>query len=229
MDGVNDRLIKIATEQLKGSQRRMYQAEVCRELCESRPRRAERRFGWCRYAITKGIEELLQKEEGKDVPKVVKRPYAAARRSEVKHPKLAVDIQLIVEPKTLCDPEMQTERVYTNMTSREVRQALLDLGYSEAEAPAERTIRDILNRMNYRLKRIQKSKPLKKTEETDPIFENVDARRQEYADNAEVLEISVDTKAKVSLGEYSQGGKSRTDSSGNVPKALDHDTSMKKN
>jgi hypothetical protein len=101
-----------------------------------------------------------------------------ARRSEVGNPQLAIDIQLIVEPRTHSDPEMQSERVYTNMTSREVRQALLEKGYTEEEAPAERTIRDILNRMNYRLKRIQKSKPIKKTEETDAIFENVNARRE---------------------------------------------------
>ena len=39
-------------------------------------------------------------------------------------------------------------------------------------------MRDILNRMNYRLKRIQKGKPLKKTEETDAIFANVKAVRE---------------------------------------------------
>jgi hypothetical protein len=39
--------------------------------------------------------------------------------------------------------------------------------------PAERTLRDILNRRNYRLKRIQKGKPLKKTDATDAIFANV--------------------------------------------------------
>ena len=49
----------------------------------------------------------------------------------------------------------------------------------EAEVPRERTMRNILNRMNYRLKRIQKGKPLKKTKDTDAIFENVQAVRAE--------------------------------------------------
>ena len=61
--------------------------------------------------------------------------------------------------------------------------------------------------MNYRLKRIQKGKPLKKTEHTDAIFENVHAAGEKYKDDPEALEISVDTKAKVSLGEYVLGGK----------------------
>ena len=73
--------------------------------------------------------------------------------------------------------------------------------------PSERTMRDILNRMNYRLKRIQKGKPLKKTEETDAIFANVKEVREEARDDPETLEISMDTKAKVSLGDYVRGGK----------------------
>jgi hypothetical protein len=68
-------------------------------------------------------------------------------------------------------------------------------------------MRAILNRMNYRLKRIRKGKPLRKTEETDAIFENVKRVREEAKADPEALEISMDTKAKVSLGGYSRGGK----------------------
>jgi hypothetical protein len=78
---------------------------------------------------------------------------------------------------------------------------------AEAELPSERTLRDILNRMNYRLKRIQKGKPLKKTEETDAIFANVKRVREQARKEPETLEISMDAKAKVSLGDYVRGGK----------------------
>ena len=74
--------------------------------------------------------------------------------------------------------------------------------------PAVRTLRDILNRMNYRLKRIRKGKPLRKTEETDAIFANVAAARQEARGDPRTLEVSIDTKAKVAVGDYSRGGKS---------------------
>jgi hypothetical protein len=40
-------------------------------------------------------------------------------------------------------------------------------------------MRNILNRMNYRLKRIRKAKPLKKTPQTDAIFANVKAVKAE--------------------------------------------------
>ena len=80
--------------------------------------------------------------------------------------------------------------------------------------PSERTLRDILNRMNYRLKRIQKGKPLKKTKETDAIFANVKEVQQQARSDPETLEISMDTKAKVALGNYA-GGREHQDQAGN--------------
>lgn len=134
--------------------------------------------------------------------------------SEEANPQLAIDIRLTVEPHTQSDPELKTERRYTNLSAAEVPVALVERGHDENQLPSERTIRDILNRMNYQLKRIQKGKPLKKTEDTDAIFENVHAAREQYQDDQETLEISVDTKTKVSLGEYVLGEKNRTDSKG---------------
>ena len=64
----------------------------------------------------------------------------------------------------------------------------------------------ILNRLNYRLKRIRKAKPLKKTQETNPIFANVKAAKQEARAEPTTLEISLDTKAKVNEGDYARGG-----------------------
>lgn len=206
MEGVLDDLLVSAARQLKGRQRRIFLAQVCDVLCDGSPRKTEARFGWGRETIAKGLEEQSQQE-----PLPVPAPTSprGRQRSEQANPQLAVDIRLIVEPHTHSDPELKSERQYTNLSAGEVRQALLNKGYEADQLPSERTLRDILNRMNYRLKRIQKGKPLKKTEETDAIFDNVHAARQEYQDDPETLEISVDTKAKVSLGEYALGGKNQ--------------------
>ena len=67
-------------------------------------------------------------------------------------------------------------------------------------------MRHILNRLNYRLKRIPKGKPLKKTEETEAIFANVARVHDQARADPEMLEIAMDTKAKVALGEYVRGG-----------------------
>jgi len=94
------------------------------------------------------------------------------------------------------------------MSAAEVLESLREQKhYRTEDLPSERSMRDILNRMNYRLKRIQKGKPLKKTKDTDAIFANVRAVHEQSRLEPDTLEISVDTKAKVSLGEYSRGGK----------------------
>jgi hypothetical protein len=128
-------------------------------------------------------------------------------RSETKDPRLAADIRAIVGPHTYADPELKSARRYTNLSAAEVRDALIAKGYSPERLPSERTMRDILNRMNYRLKRIPKGKPLKKTKETDAIFANVKRVREQMRHDPETLEISMDTKAEVGLGDYARGGK----------------------
>jgi hypothetical protein len=129
------------------------------------------------------------------------------QRSEEKDPRLAAEIRSIVEPHTHADPELKSSRRDTNLSAAEVRTALIEKGYPRGKLPGERTMRDILNRMNYRLKRLQKGKPLKKTEQTDAIFANVQAVREEVRADPATLEISMDTKAKVALGDYVRGGK----------------------
>jgi transposase len=196
-------LIRSAAHRLKGHQRRSFQAEVALRLCDGNPRQAERRFGWGRETVQKGLHEARQGLRCQE-------DFAARgrQRSEEKDPQLGADIRALVEPHTQADPELKSARRYTNLTAKEVRQALKDQkGYTDQQLPAERTLRDILNRMNYRLKRIQKAKPLKKTQQTDAIFANVAAVRQEVRGDPETLELSVDTKAKVSEGAYARGGK----------------------
>jgi len=57
---------------------------------------------------------------------------------------------------------MKTDLVYTRITARKVWKQLITLGYTEKELPTERTIRNILNRLGYTLKPVQKTKPEKK-------------------------------------------------------------------
>ncbi len=140
MEGVADELLIAAASQMAGIQRRIFLAEVCRKLCDGNTRQAERRFGWGRNTIAKGIEE--QKLDP-DALATRKSGNAGKKRSEEQNPQLAIDIRLIVEPHT----------------------------------------------------------------QTDAIFENVQAVRTESEADPETLEISIDTKTKVKLGEYLMGGK----------------------
>jgi len=208
MDGLlarHDALLLAAAKRLQGHQRRLFLAEVTLQLCDGNPRQAERRFGWGRDTVSKGLHELQQGI------RCLENFAARARpRWEEKNPQLAQDIRAIVEPHTQADPELKSARRYTNLSAAEVLQALLaNPGYADQNLPKERTMRDILNRMNYRLQRVQKAKPLKKTKQTDAIFANVAAVQQEVKSDPAALEISIDTKAKVSEGDYGRGGKNQ--------------------
>ena len=206
MDGAThqyDSLIRSAAQRLKGHQRRLFQAEVASTLCEDRPRLAERRFGWGRDCVEKGLHET-----GSGLRCIENFAAKGSLPCEVKDPQLAADIRAVVEPHTQADPEMKSSRRYTNLSAREVLEASKSQkGYTEDRLPKERTMRDVLNRLGYRIKSIHKAKPLKKTEDTDAIFANVRAARQESGTDPTALEISIDTKAKVHQGDYSRGGK----------------------
>jgi Rhodopirellula transposase DDE domain len=178
----SDRLIALAARALTGYKRRRFVAEVTLALCEGNARRSEERFGWSRLTAEKGLRERASGIRCLE-------NFAARRRPmwEEKHPHVAAAIQAIVEPRTQADPELKSARRYTNLSAQEVRHALLAKGYRPEEVPAERTLRDILNRMHYRLKRIQKGKPLQKTKDTDAIFANVAAVKAAVAGDAETL------------------------------------------
>lgn len=202
-DDRSDRLLRLAAQRLSGHRRRLFQAEVARALCGGSARRAERRFGWGRENIDTGLHEL---DTG--IRCVENFATRGQRRTEDANPQLAADIRDLVEPHTHADPELKSERQYTDLSAREVRDRLRTAKrYATDDLPSERTMRDILNRMGYRLKRIRKGKPLKKTADTDALFANVRAVREQAKDDPHVLEISVDTKAKVSEGAYARGGK----------------------
>jgi hypothetical protein len=198
-----DQLIRSAAHRLTGQQRRLFEAEVADALCNGSPRAAERRFGLCRDTVATG-----QHEARSGIRCVEDNALRGKLPAEVKDPQLAIDIRAIVEPHTLADPERNSARRYTHLSAREVLQALqIHKGYVNDCLPSERSMRDILNRMGYRLKRIQKAKPLKKLPETDAVFDNIDAVKKEYENDPETLEISYDAKAKVNEGDYSRGGK----------------------
>ena len=195
-------LLRQGAQRLQGHERRLFMAEVALKLWNGNPRIAERRLGWGRATVAQGLHELQQGVRCLENFAARGRP-----RWEVKTPGLAQDIRAIVEPHTQADPELKTARRYSNLSAADVLEALrTKQGYAPEKLPSARTMRDILNRMNYRLKRIRKGKPLKKTPQTNAIFANVKAVKAAVK-GPETLEISVDTKAKVNEGDYARGGK----------------------
>jgi Rhodopirellula transposase DDE domain len=199
-----DDLVRSAAKRLTGFRRRSFMAEVASRLCDGSARKAERRFGWARGAVETGLHEA-----GQGIRCVENFSARGRPRSEEADPRLAADIRSIVEPFTQADPELKSSRQYSNVSAAEVRRALVEKGHDPLTLPGERTMRDILNRMNYRLKRIRKAKPLKKVAATDAVFANLKATQEQSRADPKTLEVSVDTKAKVAVGDYARGGKNQ--------------------
>jgi hypothetical protein len=223
-ESVYRQLLRRAAGRLTGQQRRLFIAEVTRALCDGNPRRSERQFGWGRQTAEQGLHEL---DSG--IRCLEDFRARGRKRTEDQWPQLAQDIRELVDPKAQADPQFRSPLLYTRITAGAVRQALIDhKGYRDADLPTERTFGNILNRLGYRLRRVQKTKPLKKVRETDALFANVDRVHRECQADPATLELSVDTKAKVGLGDYSRDGQARSDSDGRVTEAWDHDPPAQK-
>lgn len=114
-------------------------------------------FGWNRRAVELGIHEH---QTGiacvNDISSRVK------PKTEDKHPKLLAEIQAIMEPHSESESSLRTTLLYTNMTAKTVHAALLQKGWSAPSLPTVRTISNLLNRQEYRLRTVAKSKVQKK-------------------------------------------------------------------
>ncbi len=210
-------LIQEAVKRLKGYQKREYIAQISLEYFQGNARKTEREMGWGRECIQKGLKE---KETG---IRCIDNTRASGRnRTEDQQPNLSEDIRGLAEPQTQADPSMKSGSLtYTRITAKAMREALIkEKGYRDEELPCEATIGNILNRLGYNLKRVLKAKPAKKIKEVDEIFENVWKANKESDKNPESLRISIDAKAKLNIGYFSRGGKSRDKE---AKKAEDHD------
>jgi Rhodopirellula transposase DDE domain len=211
-------LLCSAARRLTGHPRRSFQAEVTQALCRGSARQAERLFGWGRQAVALGQQEAAHGIRCQE-------DFAARGLTpwEQRDPQRAQDIRDLAEPHTQADPQLNSALRYTRLTATALHAALIaEKGYRAEDLPKPRTLRRILNRLGYRIKRIQKTKPLKKTKETDAIFANLHGQPPPGSD-PETLDLSLDVKAKVHLGEYDRGGQTRSDSRGETPQAWDHD------
>ena len=138
-------------------ERRQAMGDVATVLLDGKPRVAESVFGWNRRAVELGIHEH---QTGiacvNDISSRVK------PKTEDKHPKLLAEIQAIMEPHSESESSLRTTLLYTNMTAKTVHAALLQKGWSAPSLPTVRTISNLLNRQEYRLRTVAKSKVQKK-------------------------------------------------------------------
>jgi hypothetical protein len=137
--------------------RRQAMADVTLSLLNGKQRVAEEVFGWGRFVVELGMHEFrtgficLNDLSTRHKPK-----------AEEKEPILLADIREIMEPHCQSESHLRTTLLYTNMTAKAVYSALLEKGWSKETLPTTRTISNILERHDYRLRTVEKTKVQKK-------------------------------------------------------------------
>jgi hypothetical protein len=134
----------------------MFMAKTVRMLGRGGQRKVARELGWDRTTIRKGEYEL---QHGAIHDQYSRR---GRKKAEVHLPSLLDDIRQIVEPDSQTDPTFETRHRYRRVSAPSVREQLLEAyGYSDTMCPQERTIRTKLNELDFRTRRVVKSKPQK--------------------------------------------------------------------
>lgn len=160
---------------------------------------------------------ILEFEKGEEIKP--EKETRGRKSVEKKYPNLASDIENILDEYSQTDPRFKSERMYVRLTINEIIKLLVETGkYTLESLPKKSAMSKYLKKLGYNLKKVKKVKPLKKTEYTDQIFKNINYIKRKYENDFNTVMISMDTKDKIKLGDYSRNGYSRVD-----VQALDHD------
>jgi hypothetical protein len=149
--------IKNAARQMNRVERRRFQAQVVLDHCNGNTSQAKYLFGWDQRTTRKALLEMKKGKTFSDRQRSGRKSFAE------KLPNLLKDIRSLVDPNSQTHPTFKTKFRYTRMTAKAVLEALVrEKGYKKADLPALSTMRELLGKMNYRLRRVQKTKPQKK-------------------------------------------------------------------
>jgi hypothetical protein len=149
---------------LKGNQKRLFMARTVQAMGRGGQRWAEHHLGWSRVTIRKGMREL---NSGLTCLEAFS---ARGRRPvEARLPRLLDDIKDIVDGQSQADPRFQTDRLFTRISAAEVRRQLIATkGYTDADLPTQQTINTKLNLLGYRLTKVAKCRPQKRSSRPTP-------------------------------------------------------------
>ncbi|QEG28574.1 Rhodopirellula transposase [Gemmata obscuriglobus] len=157
------RAILLAATLLTGHKRRRFQAEMAHTYCGGSARHAETTFGWGRGTVHTGLNELRT-----GIRCVEDFESRGRTATEDLHPEVEAHIRRLVDPHAQADPTFQTPFAYTRVTAKAVREALLAVPERAGKVPTRQTVGDILNRLGYKLRRVQKARPQKRSPRPTP-------------------------------------------------------------
>jgi len=159
-NGVSQQLVDLISrlvDMIPWPMKRSAMGDVTMSLLDGKSRVAEDVFGWGRATVALGMNEFRSNILCVNDLSARQKP-----RIEEKNPKLLCDIVEIMTPRSEAEASLRTTFAYTDMTAKAVYGFLLEKGWSKEELPTVRTISNILNRQEYRLRTVAKAKVQKK-------------------------------------------------------------------
>lgn len=153
-----------AAKALKAGQKRLFMARTVKAMGRGGQRWAEDHLGWCRDTIRKGMREL---DSGMAC---VDAFHCRRRKPAEEHlPRLLDDIRDIADGYSQADPKFQSRRLFIRISAAEVRSRLITKkGYTDAELPTQQTINTKLNLLGFRLTKVAKCRPQKRSPRPTP-------------------------------------------------------------
>ena len=169
--------LRLAASKMTGATRRAFQAEMALKYCGGNPLLAETIFGWGRHTVEVGLAE---RRTG-IVCLGAQSAFSGRKRWEDMQPEAAAALYRLAAAHAQQDPTFRTTLAYTRLTAKAALEALRAHGYGTAQLPSPSTMAEVLNRMGFRLRKVIKAKPQKKTAETEAIFENIEKKTKRHS------------------------------------------------
>ena len=153
-----------AARALKGGQRRLFMAKAVSAMGRGGQVWAEAHLRWNRETIRKGMHELRTGMTCVDAF------HCRRRKPAEEHlPRLLDDIREIADGYSQADPKFQSRRLFIRISAAEVRGRLITRkGYTDAELPTQQTINTKLNLLGFRLTKVAKCRPQKRSPRPTP-------------------------------------------------------------
>jgi hypothetical protein len=147
-------------------------------------------------------------------PKDESEKKGGREKASIASPGLEKNLRQVVSDHTAGDP-MRKDVVWTYLSSTEIARQLDQLGTPVGSD----TVRSLLGDLGFHKRQAEKTKAMGNTPFRNEQFENIARLKQQYLDSPNPI-ISMDTKKKELLGEFSRAGQAWSDG----PNAVwDHD------
>jgi len=159
--------LKLASENLKGSPRRMFLGQIAIDLGRGGKSLVSKYLNISRQTLRKGVREVESGEVQKDrFNERGRKPLSQT------NPELVGTIKKIVDAASQTDPQFKSTRLYTRLSPRTVREKLIKQGWEESSLPSKDTIGNVMKELGYKRKKVSKTKPKKKLKKQMPSLPN---------------------------------------------------------